>query len=74
MTEPCHVPVVIVPIDARDERVATPVFTNVPDVGSVTFVAPVVVSRRRVRDADNGYASHRAAASPATGSSEVGRK
>ena len=39
-------PVVIVPIEARDDRVVTAVFTKVPVVGKVTFVAPVVVNVR----------------------------
>ena len=43
---PCHVPVPIVPTEVRDERVATAELTNVPDVGRVTLVAPVVVSVR----------------------------
>ena len=44
ITEPFQVPEVIVPtVDKLDNEV-TAVFTNVPDVGKVTLVAPVVVS------------------------------
>jgi hypothetical protein len=43
---PCHVPVPIVPIDVKDDKVVTAVFTKVPVVGNVTFVEPVVVSVR----------------------------
>lgn len=44
ITVPFHVPVVIVPTEVRDERVVTALFTNVPEVGNVTLVAPVVVN------------------------------
>lgn len=44
ITVPFHVPVVIVPTETKDERVVTAVFTNVPEVGNVTLVAPVVVN------------------------------
>lgn len=44
MIEPFHVPVVTVPIDARDERVATSLLTNVPVVGNVTEVFPEVTN------------------------------
>jgi hypothetical protein len=38
-----HVPVVIVPIDTRLDKVVTAEFTKVPDVGNVTDVGPVNV-------------------------------
>jgi hypothetical protein len=38
------VPDVIVPTLAKDERVVTALFTNVPDVGRVTLVVPVTVN------------------------------
>jgi hypothetical protein len=41
--EPFHTPVVIVPILDNEDKVVTAVFTSVPVVGSVTFVAPVEV-------------------------------
>jgi hypothetical protein len=44
ITEPFQVPVVIVPIEDRLERVATVVLTSVPDVGRVTDVLAVAVS------------------------------
>lgn len=40
---PCQTPVPIVPIDVREDSVATAELTKVPVVGSVTFVAPVDV-------------------------------
>ena len=40
---PFQMPDVIVPIDASDESVVTAVLTNVPLVGSVTFVVAVTV-------------------------------
>jgi hypothetical protein len=40
MTEPFQVPVVIVPIETRLDKVVTALFTSVPLVGKVTFVAP----------------------------------
>jgi hypothetical protein len=43
MTEPFHVPEVIVPILARLDSVVTAVFTSVPEVGRVTLVRAVVV-------------------------------
>ena len=39
-----HVPDVTVPTVVRDDRLLTVLVTNVPLVGSVTFVAPVAVS------------------------------
>lgn len=41
---PFHTPVVIVPTDTKDDSVVTAELTSVPEVGSVTFVVPVVVS------------------------------
>jgi hypothetical protein len=41
---PFQVPVLIVPMDTREERVVTAELTNVPEVGSVTVVLPVTIS------------------------------
>jgi hypothetical protein len=46
IVEAFHVPVTRVPTFAKLDKVVTAVFTRVPVVGSVTFVAPVVVSVR----------------------------
>ena len=43
MSVALHVPVVIVPTEAKDDNVVTAVLTKVPDVGKVTLVAPVAV-------------------------------
>ena len=42
MAVPFQTPVVIVPMLTKLESVVTAVLTNVPDVGSVTLVVPVV--------------------------------
>jgi len=57
MVVPFQTPVVIVPIDANDDNVVTAVLINVPVVGSVTFVAAVVVKvRAKLPDVVNEFA------------------
>lgn len=48
ITEPCHTPVPIVPMEVSEERVVTELVMRVPEVGSVTFVGAVVVSVREL--------------------------
>lgn len=43
IVEAFHVPVVIVPTDAKLERDVTALFTRVPEVGKVTLVVPETV-------------------------------